>query len=157
MTKSELTAHITAGFSGRLEVLENPQLEPYVIVNPEDLVAFARYLHDDPALQMTFLMNLAGVDTGERFEVVYSVCSYQLKHRLLFKIQLPRDNAEFDSVMQIWPAANWYEREVWELFGMTVRNHPNLTRFLLADDWNEGFPMRKGWTGTDFIPLPDRG
>lgn len=157
MTKAELITHITTTFPGRLELIENTQPEPYFIVQPEDLITFSRFIHDDPALQMTFLMNLAGVDTGERYEVVYNVCSYQLKHRLFFKIQLPHDNPEFDTIMQVWPAANWYEREIWELFGMTVRNHPNLTRFLLEDDWNEGFPLRKGWTGTDFIPLPDRG
>jgi len=157
MTKAELTAYITTTFAGRLEVIENTQPEPYFIVQPEDLVAFSRFIHDDPALQLTFLMNLAGVDTGQRYEVVYNICSYQLKHRIFFKIQLPHENPEFETVIPVWPGANWFEREVWELFGITVRNHPNLTRFLLEDDWNEGFPLRKGWTGTDFIPLPDRG
>jgi len=157
MTKQELIDHIKAHFPGPLEMIETKQPEPYFIVRPEDLVAFARFIHDDPQLQMNFLMSLAGVDTGQRCEVVYNVCSYPLKHRLLFKILLPRDNAEFDSVLSVWPAANWYEREVWELYGMNVRNHPNLTRFLLTDDWDEGNPMRKGWTGTDFITLPDRG
>jgi NADH-quinone oxidoreductase subunit C len=157
MTKEELTSYLKENFPGRLEVIENNQPEPYFIVEAGQVVDFARFLHDDPRLQMTFMMNLAGVDTGERFEVVYNVCSYRLKHRLLFKTFLDHEKPEIDTVLKVWPAAIWYEREIWELFGIDVRNHPDLTRFLLPDDWDEGFPMRKGWVGRDVVPFPERG
>lgn len=156
MTKEELVHYISQNFSGQVEPIENDQPEPYFIVGPGDVVAFARFLHDDPKLQMNFLMNLSAVDTTERFEIVYNVCSYRLKHRLFFKTILDHDNPEVDSVMGVWPAANWYEREAWELFGITIRNHPNLTRFLLPDDWDEGHPLRKDWVGKDVIPFPER-
>jgi len=156
MTKEELTEYITENFKGELEVVETDQPEPYFIVKPGDLKTFSRLIHDDPSLLMTFLMNLAAVHTGERFEMVYNVCSYRHKHRLFFKIILDGANPECESVRKIWPAADWYEREAWELFGINVLNHPNLTRFLLVDDWDEGFPMRKGWTGEDFIPMPEK-
>lgn len=156
MTKAELTEYIKENFTGRAELIENDQPEPYFIIKADEVVAFSRLIHDDPKLQMSFLMNLSGVDTGERFEVIYNVCSYRLKHRLFFKIILDHDKPEIDTVMKIWPAANWYEREIWELFGITVRDHPNLTRFLLPDDWDEGHPMCKGWVGKNVEPMPER-
>jgi NADH-quinone oxidoreductase subunit C len=156
MTKDELIACIKNKYTGQIEIIETKQPEPYFVVKAEELLTFARLIHDDPELQMTFMMNLAAVDTGKQFEVIYNVCSYQLKHRLFFKVILDHEKPEIDSVMSVWKAANWYEREIWELFGITVKNHPNLTRFLLTDDWNEGFPMRKGWTGSNFIVMPER-
>lgn len=156
MTKEELTEYIKANFSGELEVIESSQPEPYLIIKADAVVAFSKLLHDDPKLQMTFMMSLSAVDTGERYEIVYNVCSYRLKHRLLFKTILDHDKPEIDSVLNIWPAANWYEREAWELYGINIRNHHNLTRFLLPEDWDEGHPMRKGWVGKDVIPFPER-
>jgi len=156
MTKEELTAHITENFSGTLEIIETNQPEPYFIVKAHELRDFARFIHDDPQLMLNFLMNLSAVDTGERFETVYNVCSYRHKHRIFFKVYLDHDKPEVDSVMKIWPAANWLEREAWELFGILIHDHPNLTRFLLPEDWDQGFPMRKDWVGRDVIPLPER-
>jgi NADH-quinone oxidoreductase subunit C len=156
MTKEELTAYFNENFSGDLEVIENDQPEPYIIVTADRIVDFARFLHDDPKLQMTFMMNLSAVDTTERMEIVYNVCSYRLKHRVYVKVIIDRDKPEIDSVMKVWPAADWYEREMWELFGINVRNHPNLTRFLLPDDWDQGHPMLKDWVGRDVEPLPER-
>ena len=60
-----------------------------------------------------------------------------------------------DSVQEIWPGANWYEREMWELYGFEIKNHGNLKRFLLADDWDQGFPMRKDWDAPDFVRFPE--
>lgn len=156
MIKEQLTAYIKEKFSGALEVIETKQAEPYFVIKAEDVVLFSRFLHDDSNLQLTFLMNMAAVHTGERYEMVYNICSYQKKHRIFFKIILDGENPRIDSVISVWKAANWYEREVWELYGISVNGHPNLTRFLLPDDWDEGFPMRRGWTGTDFIPMPDK-
>jgi NADH-quinone oxidoreductase subunit C len=156
MTKEELTEHITGNFSGTLELIENNQPESYFIVKADQLRDFSRFIHDDPQLMLNFLMNLSVVDYSERFEIVYNVCSYRLKHRIFFKIMLDHDKPEVDSVMKIWPAANWFEREAWELFGIHVRDHPNLTRFLLPEDWDQGHPMRKDWVGRDLIPLPER-
>lgn len=156
MTKQDLIAYIGENYSGTAELIENDQDEPYYIIPAKDVVAFSRFLHDDLKLKMNFLMNLAAVDTTEKFEIVYNVCSYKVKHRLYFKIIIDRDNPQFDSVISIWTAADWYEREIWELFGINVNNHPNLTRFLLPDDWDDGYPMRKGWQGKNVIPLPDR-
>ncbi|MEE9443876.1 MAG: NADH-quinone oxidoreductase subunit C [candidate division Zixibacteria bacterium] len=156
MTKAELLDYIKENFSGELEVIENEHPEPYFIVKAQDLVEFSRFIHDDERLLMTFLMNLSAVDTTEQFEIVYNVCSYRFKHRIYFKIIFDYIKPEFDSVIDVWRAADWYEREIWELFGINVKGHPNLKRFLLPDDWDDGYPMRKGWQGKNVIPMPER-
>jgi len=76
--------------------------------------------------------------------------------RLDFKVILPYDKAEVDTLQSVWPAIGWYEREMWELYGINVKNHGNLTRFLLPDDWDQGFPMRKNWDAPDFVRLPEK-
>lgn len=155
MTKEELIAYIQENFSGKVELIENDMAEPYYQVAAGDIVEFSRFIHDDPKLMLNFLMNLSGVDTKEHFEVVYNVCSYRHKHRIFFKTVLPYEKAEIDTVIDVWPAANWYEREAWELFGITFVGHPNLKRFLLPDDWDQGHPLRKDWVGRDVIPFPE--
>jgi NADH-quinone oxidoreductase subunit C len=156
VTKDELIAYLKATYTGALDVIENQQKEPYLKIAAGEVAQFSRLIHDDSSLRMTYLMNLAAVDTGQTIEIVYNVCSYHLTHRLLFKTVIDREHPRIESVISVWPAANWYEREIWELYGVEVNGHPNLTRFLLTDDWDEGHPMRKGWTGTDFIVMPER-
>ncbi len=156
MTKDELKAYISSHFDGKLAPLDTGRWDPMFEVKPADLLAVARALRDDPNLTFDFLCNLGAVDTKERFEVVYSLASTYKNLRVDFKLIMPYEGAAVDSVQEIWPAANWYEREMWELYGIDVRNHGNLKRFLLPDDWNQGHPMRKDWDAPDFLRLPER-
>ncbi|MDH4033911.1 MAG: NADH-quinone oxidoreductase subunit C, partial [candidate division Zixibacteria bacterium] len=111
-------------------------------------------LRDHENLKFDFLNNISGVDTGERFEVVYSLSSITFSLRLDFKVALPYDQAVIESTKEVWPAAEWHEREIWELFGIDIANHGDLNRFLLPDDWDQGYPMRKDWDAPDFIRMP---
>ena len=79
-----------------------------------------------------------------RFELVYHVHSVARNERLRLKCHLSGDNPEIDSVTVIWRSANWYEREVFDLFGIRFRNHPDLRRILMPDEW-EGHPLRKDY------------
>jgi NADH-quinone oxidoreductase subunit C len=79
-----------------------------------------------------------------RFEVVYHLHSIERKERLRLKCRLGGSNPEIESVTSVWPAANWYEREVFDLFGIRFLNHPDLRRIMLPDDW-EGHPLRKDY------------
>jgi NADH:ubiquinone oxidoreductase subunit C len=155
VTREELKAYVTQHFDGRLTPLESGKYDPLFRAEPGDLLDVAQVLKSDPNLQLDYLCNLGGIDTGEHFEVVYNIASIYRNLRLDFKLVLPYDNAEVESVQEIWPAANWYEREMWELFGINVLNHDNLTRFLLPDDWDQGHPMRKNWDAPDFVRLPE--
>ncbi len=163
MTREELAAYATEKFAGRLTPLATGKYDPLFLVNDAgDLLAVARALKEDPKLQLEYLCNAGAIDTGKidppdkRFEIHYSVASLQLSLRLDLKVVLPAGKPEVESLQPVWPAADWFEREFWELFGIHVRNHNHLGQFLLPDDWNQGFPMRKDWDAPDFVRMPEK-
>ena len=82
-----------------------------------------------------------------RFEVVYHLHSPERNERLRLKCRVTGENPEIDSVTAIWRGANWYERETFDLFGIRFRNHPDLRRIMLPEDW-EGYPLRKDYPVT---------
>ncbi len=155
MTRDELKDYIGSKYSSLMTPLDTGRFDPMFEIKADRLLEVARALRDDENLKLDFLCNMHGTDTRENFEIVYSIASITKKLRLDFKIIMPYQNAEIDSVQEIWPAANWYEREMWELYGINVKNHGNLKRFLLPDDWNQGHPMRKDWDAPDFVRMPE--
>ena len=96
------------------------------------------------------LSTVTGVDwypAEPRFEVVYHLHSVEANERLRLKCRLAGNDAEIDSVTEVWRGANWFERETFDLFGIRFRNHPDLRRIMLPDDW-EGHPLRKDYSVT---------
>jgi len=75
---------------------------------------------------------------------------------LVVKVKLSLDDPQIKTLSEIWQVANWYELEVMELYGIKVIDHPNPRPLLLYEGWDYGYPMRKGWAGPDFIPMPDK-
>lgn len=116
----------------------------FVIVPAEKAPEILKYLKEDPELQFDSLMTVAGVDTGTELWVVYPLHSLKHNHRLLVKAVLPREKPELESVVGLWGAANFAEREVYDLYGVVFRNHPDLRRLLNPPDWT-GWPMRKDY------------
>jgi len=156
MNRDELIKYLTDKFQDKLELLETGAVEPFFLLKDKSfLVELCRSIRDDSRLHIDFLCNIAAVDTCERFEVVYNVASVKKKIRFDFKLIMEYDGAEIDSVQEIWPGANWHEREIWELYGIDIKNHDNLTRFMLPDDWDQGHPMRKNWDAPDFKRMPE--
>ncbi|MFZ5981068.1 MAG: NADH-quinone oxidoreductase subunit C [Candidatus Zixiibacteriota bacterium] len=155
MNREELQNYIAGHFEGKLTLLDSGRHNLMFEVRAVDLLDVAKVLRDDENLKFDFLCCITGVDTGDKFEMVYSLASIIKNHRLDFKIILSRDNPEIETVTGIWACANWFEREIWELYGFNIKNHNNLTRFLLADDWNQGYPMRKDWDAPDFVRFPE--
>jgi NADH-quinone oxidoreductase subunit C len=103
------------------------------------------------------LLCISGVDYPKEnlIESVYEVYSVKHNHRLSFKVRVARDNPKIPSVVSIWPAANWHERETFDLVGIIYEGHPFLKRILLPEDW-EGHPLRKDYQFPKFyrdIPL----
>ncbi len=138
-----------------------------LIVPPEHLHPVLRYLRDDPACDYNFLSDVVGVDyldypaeVPRRFAVVYLLASFAQGRRLAVKVLLdpsrdtsgiePDPALELDSVSDIWPGAEWPEREVYDMFGIRFRNHPDLRRLLLWKDY-PAHPLRKDY------PLRGRG
>lgn len=117
--------------------------ETTLVVAAEKIVALCRFLKEDQKF-----IRLSGVTAVDwypmepRFEVVYLLHSLERNERLRLKCRVGGENPEIDSVTSVWRSANWYEREVFDLFGVKFRNHPNLKRIMLPDYW-EGHPLRK--------------
>ena len=104
-------------------------------------------LKDDAALQYNALADLTCVDwhpREPRFEVVYQLFSTSTKKYLRLKVRLQGEDPNLDSLTPMWPGANFFEREVFDLFGVRFDEHPNLTRIMMPDNW-EGHPLRKDY------------
>lgn len=118
-----------------------------IVVRPEEYLAVAQFLRDDPGLRYTFLENLCGVDylgRTPRFEVVVHLVSMQHLHRVCLKVRAPEDHPHVPSLTPLFPTANYQEREAYDLLGIVFDGHPALTRILLPDDWI-GHPLRKDY------------
>ena len=119
------------------------------------IVELLAFLRDTPELEFDMLSDLTAVDyLGEepRFEVVYHLYSLPRNQRLRIKARVPEDDCEIESVIEVWPAANWLEREVWDLYGIRFRGHPDLRRLLLYEEF-EGHPLRKDYPKERRQPL----
>jgi NADH-quinone oxidoreductase subunit C len=104
-------------------------------------------LRDDAELQFTFLSDITCVDwypSEPRFEVVYELLSMKQKRHVRLKVRLAGDDARVDSLTPLWPSANFFEREVFDLFGIHFEEHPFLRRIMMPDNW-EGHPLRKDY------------
>jgi NADH-quinone oxidoreductase subunit C len=103
------------------------------------------WLKDDPGQRYDMMSDVTGVDygAGRPVEVVYQMYSTTHKQALRVRCPLPLDALAIDSVADLWKSANWLEREVYDLFGVTFRNHPDLRRILMPYDYAEGYPLRK--------------
>ena len=94
-----------------------------------------------------FLEDVTAVDwypSEPRFQITYHILSMSLKERLRLVVRLDSDDAAVDSITSVWPSANFYEREVFDLFGVHFGGHPNLRRIMMPEDWN-GHPLRKDY------------
>jgi NADH-quinone oxidoreductase subunit C len=126
--------------------------ETTIEVAPVNIVtAMGRLKYD---LKFERLTSITGVDrfpAEPRFEIVYHLQSIVGKQRIRIKARVPGNNPEIESVTSIYRAADWYERETFDFFGVKFLNHPELTRIMMPDDW-EGYPLRKDYpiTGTRY-------
>jgi NADH-quinone oxidoreductase subunit C len=164
MTSTEIIARLEEKFGGRIKATKPDALDPFVVIEPADLLAVCRFLRDDPRLRFEMLNCISGVDYLEpdakkapkagfepHLEVVYHLSSFTHRHRFVLKLILSRwkDNKpgglpEVPSVTGLWQAADWHEREVYDLSGVWFTGHPELRRILLSEDW-VGHPLRKDY------------
>jgi NADH-quinone oxidoreductase subunit C len=164
MTFADISAALEAKFGERIRAKKPDAIDPFVVVAAEDLVAVCQFLRDDPRLRFDLLNCISGVDYLEpdpkkapkagfepHLEVVYHLQSFTHRHRFVLKVNLPRwkddkpgQLPEVPTVTGLWPAADWHEREVYDLTGVWFTGHPDPRRMLLAEDW-EGHPLRKDY------------
>ena len=148
-----------------LEISSELPTEPIISVEPSKTNEVSEFLRDNEKLQFDSLMNLSGVDDNNpekiknedgtvtekagTLSVYYHLHSTILKHKVALVTSASSDNPEIESVTNIWAAANWNEREAYDMFGIKFLNHPELTRILMPYDW-EGYPLRKNYENPEF-------
>jgi NADH-quinone oxidoreductase subunit C len=126
------------------------------VVGSKRLAEIMLFLRDDPVTSFEMLTDLTGVDylghKEPRFEVVYHLYSLTQNHRLRIKVEVEEEAPQVPSVLSVWKAANWMEREVWDLYGIEFEGHPDLRRILLYPEF-EGHPLRKDYEMEQRQPL----
>ena len=147
---------INSKFKGVILDTHNFRGDQTFTVQKNVLIELFKFLRDDPSLDFKFLMDLTAVDylnrKDNRFEVVYHFYSLKHNHRLRVKVPVSEDDCTIDSVSSLWKTANWYEREVWDLYGIKFNGHPDMRRILLYEEF-KGHPLRKDYPINKRQPL----
>jgi NADH-quinone oxidoreductase subunit C len=123
--------------------------ESIVYADPARLLETMRWLKDTPGQQFNYLVDITAVEFRDRerpLEVVYFLRSLERRADLRVKVELPpQGDLVVDSVCELWRGADWLEREVFDMFGVTFRGHPDLRRILMWETYAEGYPLRKNF------------
>lgn len=148
MHSIELVAHLQDVLpDAQIESAPSVDLQTTVYGSAEGIHATLEALRHRPELRFTLLAELTAVDywpREPRFELIYILVSIEHRRRLRLKVRLAEARASVQTASDIWPAANWLEREVWDLFGIEFNGHPDPRRILMPEDW-QGFPLRKDY------------
>jgi len=144
--------HHLADLSPELDARISDHRDDIVIeVAPENLLQTAEELL---GIGFDRLGMVTAVDTGDDFEMVYRITSRSLSCSAFVKSRVARHEPSIASLCSVWPAANWQEREVWDLFGIDFDGHPDMRRILLPEEW-PGWPLRKDYDDPNVIRRPD--
>ena len=122
-----------------------------ISVAPSNIASFVEFLRSDNRCKFSTLVDITGVDYPDRtkrFDVVYHLLSMYQNHRIRLKVSI-RESEAVDSIVSVHPSANWFEREVFDMFGVLFRDHPDLRR-ILTDYGFQGFPLRKDFPTTGY-------
>ena len=135
--------------------LDEQPLQPILVVHAGYIERIGFFLRDTEGCYFDFLSNISAVDyfPEDRFSVVYYLASLPYQTQVTLKIELQNNRdlkqlPEVDSVSAVWRTADWHEREAFDLMGIFFRNHPDLRRILLPDDW-DGYPLRKDYVDAE--------
>lgn len=149
MHQEEIYQKLILQFSDRIQNIQK-NITDFVITISVDIVAkVLEKLRDDPELAFNTMMCISGVDTGETYRVVYHLYSMKNNHKVVINIELSRENPHIPTAAHLWRSAEWFEREVFDMFGIIFDGHPDLRRILCPEDW-EGYPLRKDYKVQEF-------
>jgi NADH-quinone oxidoreductase subunit C len=150
----DLGAHIKASMTNAIEGVSVRLGELILDVRADQVASVITFLRDDPRCRFTTMIDICGVDYPERekrFDVVYHLLSMHLNHRIRIKVQTD-ENTPVPSLVGVYPCADWFEREAFDMYGILFSNHPDLRRILT--DYNfEGFPLRKDFPLTGHVEV----
>ena len=147
MSPTDIHQRLQDQHNDAITAFEADALDPFVLVKSDSIVEVCQFLHNDPDLAFDCLTNMSGVDflKEEYIQVVLHLYSYTHRHAIVVKVNMSREEPSMPSVETIWKAANWLEREIYDLLGVVFTGHSDLRRLLMPEDW-VGHPLRK-----DFI------
>jgi NADH-quinone oxidoreductase subunit C len=143
MTKEDLKTYLGQNFPSNK--IEDSFDFPVLFVDKSELIIVAEKLKESKETLFDFLFCETAIDRNPNFEVVYHLSSTTYHHDMVLKVVLEdRVNPELESVYSLWKAADLYENEIYDMFGIRFNNHPNLRRIMLGDEW-QGYPLRKDY------------
>ena len=154
-----LREKLQSGFKDSIDSVNEFRGELTVVVRKHDIVRISKFLRDDPSFQFDSLRDVCGADyyrPDNRYEVVYNLFSLKNKSRLRLKVTVDESDMHVPSVVDLWSAANWAEREAYDMYGIIFDGHPDLRRMYMPEEF-EHHPLRKdfplmGIPGS--LPLP---
>lgn len=154
---TNLHEKIQANWPDKVQEIHAHRGDETAIVSREGFLEIAQFLKSDPEFDMSVLMDLTAVDGlglkwKPRFEVVYHFFSMKHNHRLRVKVKVEEKDAVMPSLVDLWPIANWFEREVWDMYGIKFEGHPSLRRILMYEGFS-GHPLRKDYPVNRRQPL----
>jgi NADH-quinone oxidoreductase subunit C len=153
MKSFEELVSIVKEYSTHGEVIVDETMTPRgVKIQSGDIKNLCRNLHQNASVFFDMLSCITVVDNGAdagSLDVIYNLYSIPFNHHLALKVTLPRDQAEVDTVEDIWKTANWHEREAYDMFGVKFKGHPDLRRILMPGDW-DGYPLRKDYKQQEY-------
>jgi NADH-quinone oxidoreductase subunit C len=143
----ELKAIVEAGLGDEVVVAKRFREQDFITVRKDRIVEVLTLMRDHPECLYKLVSDILGVDLlgfdrEPRFEVIYSLYSLATNRRIVIKAQVDEDDPTIETASDVWPAANWPEREIFDLYGITFLNHPDPRRIMMPDDWI-GHPLRK--------------
>lgn len=146
MDYQQITNRIEQQFPGVVIDQEENQKQ-FINLDSKNWLDVALFLRDEQDLKFDSLECITGVDLGEdqEFEVRYNLHSMVYTHKIEIRIRLPRKRPKVPSIEQVWRIGDWFEREVFDMYGIRFKGHRDLRRMLLPEDW-VGWPLRKDYT-----------
>ena len=156
MTRTEILKNIKDKFKGDIvDVFDKSPKRVYVEVKPESIIKVASYIFRDLGARFNIA---SGVDVRSHMEILYHFILEDINVLISLRVNLDKSKLEVDSLTSVFEGANWIEREIHELLGISFKGHPDLRKLLLSDDWPEGvYPLRCDYKEWDKKAIRDRG
>ena len=156
MTREEILKDLRERFKEDIvDFFDKSPKRVYIEIKPESIVKVANYIFKDLGARFNIA---SGVDVRYHMEILYHFTIEETNLLISLRVKLPKSNLEIDSLSSTIEATNWIEREIHELLGINFKDHPDLRRLLLSDEWPEGvYPLRRDYKEWDKNAIRDRG
>lgn len=153
MDYEKIKERISQRFGDSLKRVEIKANWLEIEINPEKITEVSSALKEEG---FNYLMCVSGADyPTERIEIVYHLCSLPSNNKAVIKTSVSREDPSIKSVINIWRAADWQEREIFDLYGVIFENHPDLRRILMPEDW-VGYPLRKDYQDSKMVVMKQK-